>query len=368
MDAATLAQMEAAGFDPNKGRNLYVGNLNPRVNEALLWEIFNTVGRVETLKIIRDKHSNESMGYGFVDYFTHEDADRALTQLNGVEVYGSAIKVNWAMAGGSREETGSHYHVFIGDLSLDVTDQMLREAFKGFGSVSEARIMFDKETGKSRGYGFVSFRVKEDAERSIREMNGAWLGSKAIRCNWANAKPAVATGAAPKRLDYDSVQSQSSQYNTTVYVGNLAPEITQDVLRNEFAPHGPITEIRTTDKGYAFVVYQSHEAAARAITALHGGMILGRQVRCSWGKDPSSGAKAAAPAPAPMPAYYPPPGYPSPYPAYYPPPGAPAYPYPPPGAAQGYYGYAPPQQPAYPPQQAAYPYATAPPGSVPGRQ
>lgn len=101
----------------------YVGNLAERVNEALLWEIFNTVGRVETLKIIRDKQSQQSLCYGFVDYFTHYDAMQALTLLNGVDVYGSSLKVNWALAGGQRDgDTSSHHHIFIGDLSTEISD------------------------------------------------------------------------------------------------------------------------------------------------------------------------------------------------------------------------------------------------------
>jgi len=225
--------------------------------------------------------------------------------------------------------------------------------------MSDARVMFDKDTGKSRGYGFVSFRVKEDAEQAIREMNGVWLGQKAIRCNWANAKPAAATGAPPKRVEFDDAVKASSSYNTTVYVGNLPPEITQDVLRNEFAPHGPIAEVRTTDKGYGFVVYSTHESAARAISSMHGAMLLGRQIRCSWGKDPGQGgAKSAAAVPMPAaPPVAPYPGYPPAYPTYAAPSPYGAYPYP---AAQ-YPGYA---APGY---GAGYPGAPAY-GAYPGRQ
>lgn len=53
---------------------------------------------------------------------------------------------------------------------------------------SEARVMWDQTTGKSRGFGFVAFRERQDAEQAIATMNGEWLGSRAIRCNWANQK------------------------------------------------------------------------------------------------------------------------------------------------------------------------------------
>ena len=48
--------------------------------------------------------------------------------------------------------------------------------------------MWDPVSGKSRGFGFVAFRDKTDAEQAIATMNGEWLGSRAIRCNWATQK------------------------------------------------------------------------------------------------------------------------------------------------------------------------------------
>lgn len=57
-----------------------------------------------------------------------------------------------------------------------------------FGTLSDARVMWDMNSGKSRGYGFLAFRDRTDAEQAIATMNGEWLGSRAIRVNWANQK------------------------------------------------------------------------------------------------------------------------------------------------------------------------------------
>jgi nucleolysin TIA-1/TIAR len=67
----------------------------------------------------------------------------------------------------------------------------LSKAFTAFGSLSDARVMWDMNSGKSRGYGFLAFRDKTDAEQAIAAMNGEWLGSRAIRVNWANQKNQV---------------------------------------------------------------------------------------------------------------------------------------------------------------------------------
>jgi nucleolysin TIA-1/TIAR len=172
-------------------------------------------------------------------------------------------------------------------------------------------------SGKSRGYGFLAFRDKTDAEQAIATMNGEWLGSRAIRVNWANQKtqgaPAVG-GAPPPRpgnmggapggggapapinfqggpLSYETVVTQTAPYNSTVYVGNLVPYCTQADLIPLFQSIGYLSEIRMqADRGFAFVKLDTHEHAAMAIVQLQGQMVHGRPIKCSWGKDRVDGA------------------------------------------------------------------------------
>ena len=78
--------------------------------------------------------------------------------------------------------------MFVGDLSSEIDEQGLKEAFSKYTSLTDARIVWDPTTGKSKQYGFVAFRLKGDAERALVEMNQEWLGRRAIRLNWANQK------------------------------------------------------------------------------------------------------------------------------------------------------------------------------------
>jgi nucleolysin TIA-1/TIAR len=152
--------------------------------------------------------------------------------------------VNWAFAGSNaqKEDTTHHFHIFVGDLSPEINDLSLGKAFSSFPSISqvivhcinssESRVMWDLSSGKSRGYGFVAFREKADAEKAIATMNGEWIGNRAIRCNWANQKNSATSASHSTHnigqdLNYEHVVSQTSSYNTSVYVGNLAPTTTR---------------------------------------------------------------------------------------------------------------------------------------------
>eukprot|EP01126_Amoeba_proteus_P023041 TRINITY_DN231_c0_g1_i12.p1 TRINITY_DN231_c0_g1~~TRINITY_DN231_c0_g1_i12.p1 ORF type:complete len:362 (-),score=53.41 TRINITY_DN231_c0_g1_i12:183-1268(-) len=272
----------------NNQVSLYVGNLAPQVTQALLLHIFSVVGEVTSAKIITDK-TGESLGYGFVDFRNHHSAERALNSLNGRNIYGSEIKVNWAAVTTGKEDVSNHHHLFVGDIGPEVTDETLWEAFKMFDSLSDARVLKDPMHNRSRGYGFVAFRDRADAEHAIHTMNGVWLGTRAIRVNWASQK----TTKAAANLEFDTVAAQTPPSSTTVYVGNIAPETTEGEVRSVFSKFGKIEEIRMQcDKGYAFVRYPDHHTATRAIIDGNGEFIGVRSVRCSWGKE-----RAAEPVP-----------------------------------------------------------------------
>ncbi|KAI4092375.1 MAG: hypothetical protein L6R37_007585 [Teloschistes peruensis] len=352
--SSSNSSVRRAAPEPNK-RALYVGGLDTRVTEDILRQIFEVAGHVQNVKIIPDKNlgaSEQSKGlnYGFVEYDDPGAAERAMSTLNGRRVHQSPketsegmhadlakeIKVNWAYQSNNqtKEDTSNHYHIFVGDLSNEVNDEVLLQAFSAFGSVSEARVMWDMKTGRSRGYGFVAFRDREQAEKALSSMDGEWLGSRAIRCNWANQKgqPSIsqqqamtAMGMTPTTpfghhhfptqgvQSYDMVFQQTPQWQTTCYVGNLTPYTTQNDLVPLFQNFGYVVETRfQSDRGFAFVKMDTHENAAMAICQLSGYNVNGRPLKCSWGKDrPPTGQFDGYSPQQPQT-----PGYPQPSPAY----------------------------------------------------
>ncbi|MCL7025231.1 hypothetical protein MKW94_025237 [Papaver nudicaule] len=79
--------------------------------------------------------------------------------------------------------------LFIGSLSYDTDEQSLKEAFTSYGDITEAKIIVDRENGRSRGFGFVSYTSEENAAAAQTAMDGQDLAGRAIRVSYANERP-----------------------------------------------------------------------------------------------------------------------------------------------------------------------------------
>ncbi|XP_013913876.1 PREDICTED: nucleolysin TIA-1 isoform p40-like isoform X2 [Thamnophis sirtalis] len=261
----------AAAMEDEMPKTLYVGNLSRDVTEALILQLFSQIGPCKNCKMIMDTAGNDP--YCFVEFYEHRHAAAALAAMNGRKIMGKEVKVNWATTPSSQKKDTSsstvvntlrsqdHFHVFVGDLSPEITTEDIKAAFAPFGRISDARVVKDMATGKSKGYGFVSFFNKWDAENAIQQMGGQWLGGRQIRTNWATRKPPAPKStyeSNAKQLSYDDVVNQSSPSNCTVYCGGVTSGLTEQLMRQTFSPFGQIMEIRVfPDKGYSFVRYEN---------------------------------------------------------------------------------------------------------------
>ena len=79
--------------------------------------------------------------------------------------------------------------LFVGGLSWNTTNSELQQAFEACGAVAEAKVVTDRETGRSRGFGFVTFEDEQSASRAIEELNGSTLDGRTIRVDKANDRP-----------------------------------------------------------------------------------------------------------------------------------------------------------------------------------
>ncbi|KAJ3039641.1 hypothetical protein HDV00_011985 [Rhizophlyctis rosea] len=289
-------------------RKLYVGNLDKRVTEPMLQNFFEPQGQVLSVKIVEYNIKNRhTTNYGFVEFEDHKHASAAREQLNHKFLLDESVKISWAFRSDQSKpglSVPQSSALFIGDLSAEVTSEMLSAVFVEFGSLFDARVLTDPDTGQSRGYGFVTFHHKADAEKALKSMNGQELANQPMRVNWARTRPQNQVdmqpfgnkngmvrfppkyGHQPLRANtYPPMVQYRPINDRVIYVGNLSPDCQHHHLASLFKPYGTILETRIIeDKGYGFMTMDTHENAARAIAELDGQAINGRRIKCSWGR------------------------------------------------------------------------------------
>ncbi|KAK8622896.1 hypothetical protein V6N13_117794 [Hibiscus sabdariffa] len=177
-------------------RSLWIGDLQPWMDENYLLSIFSQTGEVVSAKVIRNKQTSLPEGYGFIEFVSHAAAERVLQSYNGLPMPSAEqiFRLNWAALGygEKRQEEGPEYTIFVGDLAADVSDYMLQETFKAvYPSVKSAKVVTDRTTGRSKGYGFVKFGDESEQIRAMTEMNGMYCSTRAMRIGPAASKKPV---------------------------------------------------------------------------------------------------------------------------------------------------------------------------------
>merc|ERR1711976_744876 len=197
--------------------NVFCKNLPAEWDEAKLSEIFGEYGNTLSVSLSVDE-SGKSKQFGFASYEKHEDAERAVSELNGKEYHGKNIYVGRAQKKAERQTELKHkfetmkreriqryqgVNLYVKNLDDSITDDILREHFSQFGSITSAKVMTDadvegrradkgdgKDQGrsKSQGFGFVCFTSPEEATRAVTEMNGRILASKPLYVALAQRK------------------------------------------------------------------------------------------------------------------------------------------------------------------------------------
>lgn len=131
--------------------------------------MFLSIGPIKAAKIVRDKATNYSFGFGFVEYHNPQDAQRAIQTLNGLQIQSKIIKVALARPGG---EAYKGANLYVRNVPKHYKEADLEALFDGFGNIVQSRVLVDLQTGESKGVGFVLFGKKSEAEEAIAAMNG----------------------------------------------------------------------------------------------------------------------------------------------------------------------------------------------------
>lgn len=159
----------------------------------------------------------------------------------------------------------------------------------------------DLTTGRSKGYGFVRFSAEQDRDQAIQQMNGTSLLSKTIRVSEATSKKSTTHNQSIVGQQYGSDLT-----NTTLFVGNISPMITEDFLKSAFGQFGEIIYVKIpVGRNCGFVQFTDRIAAESALASMNNQVLGDCTVRVSWGRNRVTGVATPG---APMnPMTHPPP-------------------------------------------------------------
>ncbi|CAF0777543.1 unnamed protein product [Adineta steineri] len=196
-----MSRNQRADFGgPRKFTNIFIKNFGDTLDEEKLREIFGKHGKILSFKIENDENG-QSKGFGFCSYENPEEAEDAVTNLNGFTVgdkqlyVGRFQKKNERLGeikrkkDAQRQERMNKYqgvNLYIKNLDDTIDDERLRKEFSKFGTITSAKIM--SENGRSKGFGFVCFSAPDEATKAVTEMNGSIVGTKPLYVALAQRK------------------------------------------------------------------------------------------------------------------------------------------------------------------------------------
>lgn len=139
---------------------MFVGGLNWETTEEGLTDYFSKYGKVVDLKIMKDPNTGKSRGFGFLSFDNPQSVDEVVKSQHILD--GKVIDPKRAIPREEQDKTGK---IFVGGIGADVRPKEFEEFFAQWGSIIDAQLMLDKDTGRSRGFGFVTYDSPDAVDR-----------------------------------------------------------------------------------------------------------------------------------------------------------------------------------------------------------
>merc|ERR1711972_945115 len=203
------------GEKAKKFTNVYIKNFGEDLGDEKLKEVFSKFGKITSYKVVKDRDvkgeegedvlesgpDGKNKGFGFVSFEDSESAEKAVDELNGVEMFGKTLYVGRAQKKAERQqelkkkfeqlklERLNKYqgvNLYVKNLDDTIDDERLRKEFAPYGTITSAKVMY--EEGRSKGFGFVCFSSPEEATKAVTEMNGRIIVAKPLYVALAQRK------------------------------------------------------------------------------------------------------------------------------------------------------------------------------------
>lgn len=267
---AAAAASSAVGGAPS---TLYVGNLDPDITEAHLYDRFNSIGTVLSTRVCLDAVTRRSLGYAYVTYQHREDAAAALEELNYEDINGRACHIRLLQRDPSIRRSGAG-SIFIRNLDKSITSRQLFDTLSDFGEIIFCNLAMD-ENRHSKGYALVCYETEESACSVVELVDG-----KIIKAGVPVQVGRFVSG----RKQREATASRDTKRFTSIYVKNIPKKLNEEALKAKFSEFGTIISARLPVRneneeslGFGFVNYEAPEAAAAAVERCNGEMLEGSE-------------------------------------------------------------------------------------------
>uniref|UniRef100_A0A8C6FK68 RNA-binding protein 39 n=1 Tax=Moschus moschiferus TaxID=68415 RepID=A0A8C6FK68_MOSMO len=310
-------------------RTVFCMQLAARIRPRDLEEFFSTVGKVRDVRMISDRNSRRSKGIAYVEFVDVSSVPLAIG-LTGQRVLGVPIIVQAsqaeknraaAMANNLQKGSAGPMRLYVGSLHFNITEDMLRGIFEPFGRIESIQLMMDSETGRSKGYGFITFSDSECAKKALEQLNGFELAGRPMKVGHVTER--TDASSASSFLDSDELERTGIDLGTTgrlqlmarlaeasalAAAASVQPLATQCFqLSNMFNPqteeevgwdteikddvieecnkHGGVIHIyvdKNSAQGNVYVKCPSIAAAIAAVNALHGRWFAGKMITAAY--------------------------------------------------------------------------------------
>lgn len=149
-----------------------------------------------------DRATERSRGFGYVTFATEEAFEKAL-QLQNKEIGGALVNVDVPAKRTPRQNNSRTSNetrnppstgLYIGNLNWDTSVADVEEAFSSFGGVKDVRLITDRDSGRSKGFGYIEFESIERAQAALDGFNGQELGGRTIRLDFSTPRPEYTGG------------------------------------------------------------------------------------------------------------------------------------------------------------------------------
>uniref|UniRef100_UPI0037E91296 RNA-binding protein 39-like isoform X2 n=1 Tax=Semicossyphus pulcher TaxID=241346 RepID=UPI0037E91296 len=203
-------------------RTVFCMQLAARIRPRDLEEFFSAVGKVRDVRMISDRNSRRSKGIAYIEFMESNSVPLAIgltgQRLLGVPIIvqaSQAEKNRAAAAAANNLQKGSTgpMRLYVGSLHFNITEEMLRGIFEPFGRIESIQLMMDSETGRSKGYGFITFSDAECAQKALEQLNGFELAGRPMKVGHVTERTDAST--ASSFLDSDELERTGIDLGTT---------------------------------------------------------------------------------------------------------------------------------------------------------